>query len=303
MKYFGVLVPIVTPCSKDGKVDTDGLKSVCDDMLDAGCAGIFVSGSTGRGPWFSRKDKITICKTAAEHIGDVPLYAGCMANGLEDMLENAHAMADAGAQFAVLTSPGYFNYNMQEIEAIFTEFADQSPLPVVIYDIPVFAGTKLDTGMVGRLARHEKVVGFKDSSSDFERFKELITILDDDKEFLLIQGKEHLIADTILAGGSAMTASLLHMNPRPFVKLCNAAHAGDAETAQHIQKECIDKLFAITNGCFERRGEISTMFYLLDFCLQKRGVCDNVLLPHENDRPDWIEAEADKALEICKSFE
>ncbi|MFC1677048.1 dihydrodipicolinate synthase family protein [Planctomycetota bacterium] len=303
MKYFGVLVPIVTPCSKDGKVDTQGLKSVCDDMLNAGCAGIFICGSTGRGPWFSRKDKITICKTAAEHIGDVPLYAGCMANSLEDMLENTQLMADAGAQFAVLTSPGYFNYNMQEIETIFTEFADRSPLPVVIYDIPVFTGAKLETAMLSRLAKHEKVVGFKDSSSDFERFKELIDLLGDDKEFLLIQGKEHLIADTILAGGSAMTASLLHINPRPFVKLCNAAHAGDAETAQSIQKECIDKLFEITNGCFDRRGEISTLFFLLNACLKKRGVCENILMPHEGECPDWIEAEADKAVEICKRFE
>lgn len=272
-------------------------------MIDAGCAGIFPCGSTGRGPWFSRKDKVYICKTVADHIGDVPLYAGCMANSLDDMLENTQLAADNGAQFAVLTCPGYYGYNMQEIEAIFTEFANRSALPVVIYDIPVFTGTKLETGMLTRLARHEKVVGFKDSSSDFDRFKELITLLDDDKDFLLIQGKEHLIAETILAGGSAMTASLLHMNPRPFVKLCNAAHAGDAETARHIQKECIDKLFAITNGCFERRGEISTIFYLLGGCLKKRGVCDNILLPHETDCPDWMEAEVDKVLEICKPFE
>ena len=63
MKDFGVLVPVVTPCSRTGEVDLDGLKAVCTYVLGSGCKGIFVAGSTGRGPWFDLKTKIKICKT------------------------------------------------------------------------------------------------------------------------------------------------------------------------------------------------------------------------------------------------
>ena len=300
MKYFGVLVPVVTPCSKDGELDIDGLKAVCDEMLEAGCKGIFVAGSTGRGPWFGADDKARICRFVAEHIGpDVPLFAGCMASGLPGMLENARVMADNGAQNAVLTSPGYFNYNQQEIESIFLKFADDSPLPVMVYDIPVFAGSKLDTNMVKRLAKHEKVIGFKDSSADFERFEKLLSVLDGDSDFYLIQGKEHLLAKSILGGASGITVSLIHIDPRLFVALCQAAHSGDAELARRIQVE-ITKVMNIVKESFARRPEISTLMHIINYALKKRGVCDNVLLAHEGQCPGWIAEQAEKALEICK---
>ena len=58
MKKFGILVPVVTPCDSQGQVDTHGLISVCNEMTGLGCKGIFALGSTGRGPWFGREDRI-----------------------------------------------------------------------------------------------------------------------------------------------------------------------------------------------------------------------------------------------------
>jgi dihydrodipicolinate synthase/N-acetylneuraminate lyase len=57
MKKLGILVPLVTPCTRTGDVDVAGLQSVCRDMLAAGCHSLFIAGSTGRGPWFSRGDR------------------------------------------------------------------------------------------------------------------------------------------------------------------------------------------------------------------------------------------------------
>lgn len=166
MKDLGVLVPIVTPCALSGVPDLAGLQSVTRSMLAAGCHAFFVAGSTGRGPWFARPDRATICRTVAGQIGPrVPLFAGCSAPGLSDMLENARAMADAGAHFAVVTAPGYFVYSQQEVETIFLKFADASPLPVMIYDIPAFAGMKLDLGMVRRLAGHQCITSWSGVSN------------------------------------------------------------------------------------------------------------------------------------------
>ena len=174
MRKFGPIVPIVTPCKLTGEPDLMGLRSVCKEMLEAGCKGVFVAGSTGRGPWFSRDDKRKICVEAAQVInGAVPLFAGVTGSGLPDMIENAQAMAESGAQYVVATVPGYFKYNQTEIETIYMEFADSSPLPVMVYDIPEFTNTKLNIDMVLRLAKHERIVAFKDSSADFSRFKRI----------------------------------------------------------------------------------------------------------------------------------
>jgi len=119
MKDFGPLVPIVTPCAPSGEPDLAGVKAVCREMITAGCRGIFVAGSTGRGPWFSRADRAAVCAAAAEVCQpETPLIAGASGSGLPDMLDNARAMADAGARIVVATVPGYYKYNPDEIEAI-----------------------------------------------------------------------------------------------------------------------------------------------------------------------------------------
>lgn len=300
MKQLGVLVPIVTPCSKSGEPNLNGVKAVCSDFLDKGCHGIFVCGSTGRGPWFSRNDRVQICGAAREQIGsNVPLFAGCHGMGLPEMLENSAAMSDAGASGVVLTSPGYFNYSVSELESIFLEFADKSPLPVMIYDIPVFAGGQLNTDMIKRLAQHENVIGFKDSSADFERFKKLASELSNLPDFYLIQGKEHLIGESILNGASGLTVSLMHINPELFVNLYNAAISGNSDAVSVFQKS-VTEILALVVRCFEQRPEISTLFHFLNHAMRKRGISENILLKHEGECPEWISKTADEAMNIGK---
>jgi 4-hydroxy-tetrahydrodipicolinate synthase len=301
MKRLGILVPVVTPCSRKGVVDEDGLRAVCRDVLAAGCHCIFVAGSTGRGPWFSRRDRSRICRAAAGLVGpDALLFGGCMGSGLSDMLENAQALADSGARIAVVTAPGYFNYSQTEVEAIFRQFVDKSPLPVMIYDIPVFAGMKLDLGVASRLATHENVIGFKDSSADMERFRELARVLGDASRFYLLQGKEHLLADSLRAGASGFVVSLVQMDPRPFVHLHDAVLAGDQERADAIQ-ERISGLLALVDDAFRRRPETSTLYHLLNQALRARGVCENILLEHEGQCPGWLEETARRGIEILQT--
>lgn len=301
MKDLSILVPVVTPCTPRGELDLDGLRAVCHDLLSAGCTSIFVVGSSGRGPWFSREDRARLCRTIADQIdADVPLLAGCMASGLPQMLENARAMADAGAHMAVVTAPGYFHYNCQEIEAIFLKFADESPIPVVVYDIPDLVGLKLDGDMVVRLAHHGNVVGFKDSSSDFERFKEILAGLVGLPDFDVLQGKERFLFDSLAAGASGFVISLLQIDPRPFVSLSRATRSGEIERARYIQAE-ISKVMDILEESFKRRPETSTLFHFLNWSLRQRGVCDNILLEHEGDCPGWLIDNAMQAFEICSA--
>ena len=301
MKDLGVLVPVVTPCSPAGEPDLNALKAVCADMLDAGCAGIFVAGSTGRGPWFGLNERVAVCRAAAEGIGpNVPLFAGCMGTGLPGMLENARAMADAGASYAVATAPTYFNYNQEEIQAIFLKFADASPLPVVVYDIPAFAGIKLDLGPVLRLAAHGNIVGFKDSSSDFDRFKELADALRDVQEFWLLQGKEPLLAVSLQAGASGFVVSHVHFGPRVYVEIYRAVKAGENDRVRALQERITEVAEIVNSAWLDVREESSTLFHLLDVALRKRGLCRNILLEHEGKTSAEMAAAARRAVELLE---
>ena len=301
MKDLGPVVPIVTPCSPDGSIDLDGFRSVCNEMLAAGCRGIFVAGTTGRGPWFSLGERQKLCRAAADQIkGSVPLFAGCSSPGLPEMLENARAMADAGAQIAVATVPGYFHYSQSEIETIYSKFADACPLPVMVYDIPEFTNVKLANEMVLRLARHGHVIGFKDSSADFERFKALLEALRSFPDFYLMQGKENLIADSLRLGASGFIVSLLHIDPRPFVGVYRAVRAGNDPLADALQAG-INQVIGLVRETIERRPASSTLFHMLNYALQKRGICGNILLGHDDPAPEWIIENTQRAIEICLS--
>ncbi len=299
MKDFGPLVPIVTPCAPTGEPDLAGVQSVCTEMIAAGCRGIFVAGSTGRGPWFTRGDRARVCRAAAEVCeSTTPLIAGVSGSGLPDMLENARAMADAGAQIAVATVPGYYKYSVSEIEAIYLGFADASPLPVMVYDIPEFTHTKLDEGLVLRLGRHGNVAAFKDSSADNERFHGLVKALADRPDFLLFQGKENLLLESLQLGASGFIVSLIHLAPAAFVGLYQAARAGNIGLAGEIQAR-IDAALVLIRGAIDQRPESSTLFYMLNQALRQRGVCENLLLSHENDPPTWLADVAQRAIDEC----
>ena len=299
MKDFGVLVPIVTPCGESGDVDYEGLSNVCEDMIDAGCSGIFVAGSTGRGPWFSLEDRKKICARVSEITSKkgIPLFAGCMASGIEDMLENSRAMREVGADYSVITSPGYFIYNHREIEEIFLRYSQESPLPVLLYDIPVFTGMKLDFGMVKRLSKQDNIIGFKDSSADIGRFNELNNYFESRDDFMVLQGKEHLLLESLKGGASGFVVGLVHIQPKPFINLYEAYIRGDVDKAQQLQANIIT-VMELVKDCFVKRPETSTLLHFLNYCLKERAVCRNIMMPFEGDCPENIKESAHEALTI-----
>ena len=301
MKDFGPIVPIVTPCTRKGEIDLPGFRAVCSEMLQAGLRGIFVAGSTGRGPWFGLSERATLCREAAETIaGSVPLLAGCIASGLPDMIESARAMADAGAQIAVATAPGYFHYSERELETIFLKFADASPLPVILYDIPEFTNLKLASGMITRLASHGNILGFKDSSDDFERFGMLIETLQEYPNFYLLQGKEQYLVDSLRLGCSGFVVSLIHLAPAYFVALYRAARSGETSLANSLQAE-VNQAYNLVHDAIQRRPESSTLFHLLNYAVRTRGVCANILLSQDGRPPAWLSESARRAVEAFQT--
>ncbi len=300
MKEFGVLVPIVTPCTSQGEIDIKGTQAVCDEMLGAGNRGIFVMGSTGRGAWFSRTERTKFCRIVADYIGSkVPLFAGCMANGLRDMIDNAYFSADAGAQFAVVTAPGYFQYHPNELVSILMQFADHSPIPVLLYDVPVYTGSKFDTKSIVQLVKHENVAGVKDSTADFGRFTKLIAAMKTIEDRYLFQGKEHILAESLLAGASGIISTFSHFAPGLFVEIFQAARDNNLPLTGKLQFK-ITRLYNLVTECLTKRPAISTLFHLVNLSLQERGVCKNIMLQHEGECAGWLRDKAGEVMEISE---
>ena len=117
---------------------------------------------------------------------------------------------------------------------------------------------------------------------------------------VLMQGKEHLLKESLLAGASGFVVSLLHVDPRPFVTLYSAVQADDVGKAEQIQ-QAITKILECIESCFAKQPETSTLFHFLNAALNSRGIDVNILLDHEGACPDWIAAKARQALEIAET--
>lgn len=299
MKDWGLLVPLVTPCTPDGDIDVSGLQNVTMDMLNAGYSSIFVAGSTGRGPWLSRDQRTQLCKTViAEAGGAVRVLGGCTGSGLPEMLENARWMADAGAQGAVITIPGYYKYNQDEVYRMMMEFADHSPIPVFIYDIPDFTHLTIDAQVILKCSQHGNIAGYKDSTNEFSRFSALLQALKDRDDFYILQGKERWLLESLKNGASGFVVSLIHIYPPLFMDLYQFARKGEWDKAAVLQA-AIDELIDMVVKMFESRPETSTLFHFINQVLVKRGVCKNIVLGHEGECPDMIRKNAELALQIC----
>jgi len=122
---------------------------------------------------------------------------------------------------------------------------------------------------------------------------------EENPDFYLMQGKEHLLKDSLIAGASGLVVSLLHVDPRPFVTLYNAVRQGDAEQAGRMQQAATG-IMECLKSCFEKKLVFSTLSHFLNVALNERGIDINICLDHEGECPDWIAEKAKEALKIAR---
>ena len=232
----GVVAPMVTPVGPAGEPDLRGVASLAEWLVRSGANGLFVAGTTGRFSDFTPEDCTAICRTVVDAVGkDVTVYGGVCDSGARRMAANAYAMREAGASFAVATGPYYLPRAIAEIEHEMVAVADQSPLPVIFYNMPEMLGYGLRAEWVQQISKHPNVVGYKDSSNDFAHHQAVLSGTDRG-EFTVMMGKEGLLMQALQTGARGIVVSLLHADPGPFVRLMRYAEANDWNAAAEEQE-------------------------------------------------------------------
>jgi 4-hydroxy-2-oxoglutarate aldolase len=195
----GILAPVVTPFTAGSEdLDLDGFRANLRAHLADGLAGIVVAGSTGEAALLSEEERSRLVGAAREEVpGDRWLIAGTGAESTRQCVERSRAAHAAGADAVLVVAPHYYANAMTAgaLLAHYRRVADESPLPVILYNIPKYMHFALPAELVAQLAEHPNVIGIKDSSGDLAMLK----------GFLRAQGD----AFTVLTGsGSGLHAGL-----------------------------------------------------------------------------------------------
>ena len=170
----GLLVPITTPFdAATGDVAPVALRSNARALLDAGANGILAAGSTGEAPLLSDDEYRKVIGWLRDVVPDECwLLAGAGRESTRATVAACRAATDEGADAVLVRPPAYYSPNLQASAFIehFRQVADESPIPVLIYNIPKYTHVALSDQVLAALAEHPNVIGGKDSSGDLKNF-------------------------------------------------------------------------------------------------------------------------------------
>ncbi len=225
--YRGIIVPMVTPLSGPDELDAAGLERLVDRMLTGGVHGLFLLGSCGEGPSLSpRIQRELLDRVCRQVAGRLPIFVGVTASSPAESTALARHAASAGADAIVIAPPFYFPLEQAELQAYIIRLTADSPLPVVLYNMPGLTKVAIEPETVRQLLDNPRIIGLKDSSGDMAYFRRAREVTRGRPDWTLLVGPEHLLAESIEAGGDGGVSGGANIMPQLFVQLYEAARAG-----------------------------------------------------------------------------
>jgi 4-hydroxy-2-oxoglutarate aldolase len=175
--FSGIYPALTTPFAHDGSVSLPDLKHNIHKYNGTDLAGYVVNGSTGESVLLSREETDGILVTVKEAAAkEKKLIAGCGAEGTADTIARTKRAAALGYHAALIKTPYYYKplYKPAALLAHFRSVADASPIPILLYSVPIFTGLALEATEVIALSEHPNIIGIKDSAGDVRRDAEII---------------------------------------------------------------------------------------------------------------------------------
>ncbi len=239
--FKGIIPPLVTPLSDRDALDEPGLERLIAHVLAGGVHGLFVLGTTGEGPSLShRLQRAMVTRSTALVDSQAPVLVGVTDTSVEESLALARHSAEAGADAVVLAAPYYFPMNQDDLARYAAGFAEQSPLPVMLYNMPSHTKTAFSVETVRRLM-HEapNIVGIKDSSGQMLYFQQLVQLAAERPGFAVLMGPEELLAASVLVGGHGGVCGGANLIPSLYVELYEASVTGDLRRTHRLQQQVL----------------------------------------------------------------
>ena len=234
-KYAGVVVPMATPV-KGGSVDLEATRKIIRSFVEAGVDAL-VMGTTGEGNLVPQAEGIEMVRAAVE-VADhrITIYAGVTGLCLKEQLKQIEGFKEAGADVAVAILPSYYALTEEQMVAYYTALAEESVLPVMLYNILATTHLSIPVEAVRKLAAHPNIVGLKDSERDLERMEQCIAIKNEAEDFAYFCGWAAQSAHSLELGADGIVPSTGNFVPKHFQKLYEAAVAGNMEEANRLQQ-------------------------------------------------------------------
>lgn len=236
-RFGRLLTAMVTPFDDEGAVDYDEAATLARWLTGHGSDGLVIAGTTGEGPVLTDEEKLELFSAVASAV-DVPVLAGTTGNNTaHDVALTAKASA-TGVAGILAVCPYYSRPSQAGIAAHLGAIAESTALPVVVYDIPVRTGRRIETSTLLGLARdHANVVGVKDSSADLLGAAKLVAA---NPSFDVYSGDDGLVLPFLSVGGVGLISVAAHWCGTELARALALFVKGDLDAAIAQHAELLD---------------------------------------------------------------
>lgn len=226
-----VLTAMVTPFAPDGSLDTAAAAQLANHLVDAGCDGLVVSGTTGESPTTTDDEKRELVRVVLEAVGDrARVIAGAGTYDTAHSVRLAKACAAEGAHGLLVVTPYYSKPPQSGLIAHFTAIADATDLPVLLYDIPPRSVIPIETATIRALAAHPNIVGIKDAKGDLHAGGQIIA----ETGLAYYSGDDALNLPWLAMGATGFISVISHLAAGHLREMLSAFASGDIATARKI---------------------------------------------------------------------
>ncbi len=233
MARFGrVMTAMVTPFDDHGGLDLDAAAELARWLAGHGSEGLVVAGTTGEAPTLTADEHIDLVTTVADAV-DVPVIAGTGSNDTRSAIATTERATAAGADGVLVVTPYYNRPSQRGLLSHFEAVAAATHLPVMLYDIPVRTGRKIETDTLLELAHDvENIVALKDAAGDPAETALLIAEAPDG--FEVYSGDDGLTLSLLAVGAVGCVGVATHWTGLEHQDLMTAVEKGDLDEARRI---------------------------------------------------------------------
>lgn len=273
-KYHGVVVPMVTPVTKEGDIDVKAVERIIDNFAKYNVSALLM-GTTGEGNSVAAEQGVKMIEAAAKAAaGRITIYAGLAGNCVSEQMEAAKKFVAAGADVIAATLPCYYALTPEQMMKYYTDLADVLTIPLMLYNITITTHMSIPVDVIEKLSHHPNIVGLKDSEDNQERMEEILRLVADRDDFAYFCGCAANSAKALSLGADGIVPSVGNYLPKMYADLFDAGVKGDTATAEDLQQKTIEIGKINTAGL-----TLGQSLAGLKVIMKMVGLCDTFMLP------------------------
>lgn len=230
MQFQGCYTALVTPF-RDGVVDYAALEALLEMQIAAGVAGVVPVGTTGESPTLNYREHDSVIEFVVRKVAKrVQVIAGTGANSTQEARELSRHAADVGADATLQVTPYYNKPTGEGMYRHFSEVAEFSGIPIVLYNVPGRTGKEIPLDVIARLSKHQLVGAVKEAAGSVER----VNGIKDCCDLPVLSGDDSLTLPMMAVGASGVISVASNIIPAQVSEMVNAMLAGNLAKAYEI---------------------------------------------------------------------